>query len=80
MYRTNAMMAKIILGIHTLNIGDIFALMAKVALTVWKRMYPKLRASPTPILVPIPFFLFSVERETPINVRIKAAKGMANRL
>jgi hypothetical protein len=35
-------------GIHTANIGGVLPLMAKVADTVWNRMYEKLKANPTP--------------------------------
>ena len=52
---------------------------AKVAETVWNRMYEKLSASPTPKCNPIPPFIFLDDRDTPIVVRINAAKDMAMR-
>ena len=69
-----------ILGIHVDNNGGHPALIAKVEETVWNRIYEKLRANPTPIEMPIPPFLFCEDNETPMIVRMNAAKGVARRL
>ena len=53
---------------------------AKVADTVWNKMYEKLSANPTPKCSPIPPFIFLDDKETPMVVKIKAAKDMAIRL
>ncbi len=52
---------------------------AKVADTVWNKMYEKLSANPTPKCSPIPPFIFLDDKETPMVVKIKAAKDMAIR-
>ena len=49
---------------------------AKVADTVWNKMYEKLSANPTPKCSPIPPFIFLDDKETPMVVKIKAAKDM----
>ena len=67
------------LGIHTAIIGGVFPLTAKVADTVWNKMYEKLSANPTPKCSPIPPFIFLDDKETPMVVKIKAAKDMAIR-
>ena len=52
-------MCKSILGIHTAIIGGVFPLTAKVADTVWNKMYEKLSANPTPKMQSHSSFHFS---------------------
>ena len=73
------MKANTIFGNHAASPGCIFALMAKVEDTVWNMMYAKMSANPIPKAIPIPFFRFLAEIETPIIVRIKVAKAEAPR-
>lgn len=51
---------------------------AKVADTVWNKMYEKLSANPTPKCSPIPPFIFLDDKETPMVVKIKAAKDVGS--
>ena len=68
------------LGSHTAITGGILPLTAKVDATVWKRMYEKLNAKPTPKCNPIPPFTFLDDNDTPINVKMNEANDMAIRL
>ena len=68
-----------IFGIHTASIGGKLALMANVAEIVWNMMYAKLRSSPTPSEIPIPFLRFLAESDSPMAVRMKAANEEAPR-
>lgn len=74
------MTAKTMLGIHAANIGGVLALIAKVAETVCKRMYPKLKASPIPRYSPIPPFRLRDESDNPMSVRINEENDIAIRL
>ena len=67
------------LGIQTAMNGGVFPLTAKVDDIVWNNIYEKLSANPIPKQSPIPPFTLRAERETPITVRINAAKDMAIR-
>ena len=67
------------LGIQTARIGEAFPFMAKVADTVWNKMYEKLKAKPIPRYNPIPPFTLRADNETPITVKIKAANDIAIR-
>jgi hypothetical protein len=46
---------------------------------VWKRIYEKLKAKPIPKYNPIPPFTLREDNETPIIVKINAAKDIAIR-
>lgn len=68
---------KIILGSHTAIIGDIAPLTENEVDKVEKSIYSALSAIPTPKLMPMPPLTLRDDNETPINVIIKAASGMA---
>ena len=68
-----------IFGIQTAMTGGVLPLTANVDDMVWKRIYEKLKAKPIPRYSPIPPFTLREESDTPIIVRIKAAKDMAIR-
>ena len=60
--------------------GDIPALMAKVALTVCSRIYVNDKAKPMPKYIPIPPLRLRDDSEAPIIVRMNEAKEVAIRL
>jgi hypothetical protein len=67
-------------GIHIASIGPRFPLRQNCEANCKKRIYEKLSIRPIPIFIPIPLRIFLDDRETPIRVSIKTAKGLANRL
>ena len=73
------MKAKMKLGIHTAMAAGKLALTAMLDTTVWNMMYVSMRASPMPNAIPIPFFRFRAEMETPMMVRMNVAKDDAPR-
>ena len=79
LYRKIAINVYKILGIHTATIGGVLPFTAKVADTVWNKMYEKLKAKPIPRYNPIPPFTLRADNETPITVKIKAANDIAIR-
>ena len=68
------------LGIHTAQKGDMAPFTEKEVDKVEKTMYVALNASPIPKCKPTPPLTLREASETPINVMIKAANGIANRL
>ena len=62
------------------TIADVRPDKAKVCVTVMKRIYPKLRTKPMPILSPIPPLTLREDRDIPMIVRMNAAAVMAKRL
>ena len=67
------------LGIHTAIAGGILAFVANVDDIVWNNMYANISPIPIPKDIPIPFFLFFADNETPIAVIMNAANAEAPR-
>lgn len=68
------------LGSHTARRVGMLPLMAKVEERVENNMYIAERAMPIPMCNPVPPRTLRDDRETPIRVRIIAARGIENRL
>ena len=68
------------LGSHTATNADISPFTENVVENVENKIYNELRASPIPKCKPMPPRTLRDESETPINVMIKAANGIENRL
>ena len=68
---------KIMFGIQLASIAGQVAFMANVEDMEDSRIYVKLKNKPMPKDKPIPPFFFSQERDTPMKVKMKAAKADA---
>ena len=79
MYKIIAIIENTILGSHTANNTGILPFIANILEIVVNKMYIALNANPIPNWSPIPPLIFLDERETPITIRIIAAKGFAYR-
>ena len=64
-------------GSQTAANTGILPLTANILDTVVNNIYNALRAIPIPICSPIPPRIFFDDSDTPINIRISAAKGLA---
>lgn len=79
-YKNNPVIKNSIFGNQTANSGFILPFMANVLDSVENNINKALKASPIPILIPIPPLILREASDTPINVKIREAKGIEKRL
>ena len=79
-YKNNPVIKNSIFGNQTANSGFILPFMANVLDSVENNINKALKAMPIPILIPIPPLILREASDTPINVKIREAKGIEKRL
>ena len=75
-----AIIENTILGNQAANRAEALPLIENELLKVEKSTYDALKASPIPKLTPVPPLTLREDSDTPIRVKINAAKGIENRL